>query len=441
MGGAKDACGYFAELGMTMPAHYNPAEFLVDLVSVDTSSEEKERESWKRIEMLYQNWQRESKKRKVGVGTDGDLKLKANAKANANGEEEVESGKVNKKESRAGLQEQGHSKRSARRGKKAGLWMQFSQLIRRSFLQTRREGYVHLTRAVGTTILALAFGSCHFKLGKGQKGIKRRAAVMMQVCINSSMMSTIKTLNSFPKERVVVRKELSKTRRDGSKLYGIGPYFLSKLLIEAPIDAFFPVLFGSLVGPLSGLNPKMRFPFLGTLALQGVSASALGMSVGALASSTETALAIGPVIMVLSIMLGDSGGMFAEVPKVLQPAAKFSLIKWGFDGCMGSEFRGLTFECDDYHAVVVGQEGAGADRSRSLSKYEKQISELMCIRTGEKVLQDMHLKDGCVKRAALAQSNLILYNLLITYILLNMKDKRAAQTFSTSKPPIPYCNS
>jgi hypothetical protein len=283
---------------------------------------------------------------------------------------------------------------------------------------------------VGTTILALAFGSCHFKLGKGQKGIKRRAAVMMQVCINSSMMSTIKTLNSFPKERVVVRKELSKTRKDGSKLYGIGPYFLSKLLIEAPIDAFFPVLFGSLVGPLSGLNPKTRLHFLGTLALQGVSASALGMSVGALASSTETALAIGPVIMVLSIMLGDSGGMFAEVPNFLKPAAKFSLIKWGFDGCMGSEFSGLTFECD-HEDVTFG-------KVNSLSKVERQISELMCVRTGEKVLQEMHLAQGCVKTAALAQTNLILYNLAITYFLLNMKDKRAAQTFATSQPPIPY---
>ena len=75
------------------------------------------------------------------------------------------------------------------------------------------------------------------------------------------------------------------------------------------------------------MNPRNRLAFLGTLALQGVSASAVGMSVGALAPSTEAALAVGPVVMVLSIMLGDSGGMFAEVPKFLKPAAKFSLIK------------------------------------------------------------------------------------------------------------------
>ena len=70
-------------------------------------------------------------------------------------------------------------------------------------------------------------------------------------------------------------------------MLGIGPYFLAKLLVEAPVDAFFPVLFGLIVGPLSGLNPKTRMSFLGTLALQGLSASAVGMSVGALAPNTE----------------------------------------------------------------------------------------------------------------------------------------------------------
>ena len=128
--------------------------------------------------------------------------------------------------------------------------MQFFNLLGRALKQTRREVQVHATRAVGTVILALAFGAT-YRVGNGQKSIKRRAAVMFQVCINSAMMSTIKTLNSFPRERAVVRKEIGST----SKLYGVGPYFLAKMLVEGPVDACFPVLFGSIVGRLSGAYP------------------------------------------------------------------------------------------------------------------------------------------------------------------------------------------
>ena len=416
LGGAKEAVGYFAKLGYKCPENYNPAEFLVDLVSVDTTSERSEKESWKKIKMLYRVWLKESRN-----------KFLPSAAAQPGA---VEGSKGKGKNTVA------HKAR--RRGRRVGLFSQFSQLVKRAFTQTRREGYIHLTRAVGTTVLALAFGSCHFKLGLGQKGIKRRGAVMMQVCINSAMMATIKTLNSFPKERTVVRKELSKTRKDGSKLYGIGPYFVSKLLIEAPIDAFFPVLFGSIVGPLSGLNGKMRLPFLGTLALQGISASAVGMSVGALAPNTETALAIGPIVMVLSIMLGDSGGMFAEVPDFLKPAARFSLIKWGFDGCMGSEFTGLDFTCDDLGEMMPKEQASGSKVSLRNRKYEKEVAERVCIRSGAKVLESMNLGKDCVKTAALMQTKLISMNLLITFLLLQFSSNAPLQFSNLDEPPICY---
>ena len=93
-------------------------------------------------------------------------------------------------------------------------------------------------------------------------------------------------------------------RRRGG--YGAGPYFLAKLLVETPIDVVFPVVFGAVMGPLVGLNRAGRRGwFLTTLALQAAAASALGLSIGALSPTAETALAIGPCVMVLSIMLGD----------------------------------------------------------------------------------------------------------------------------------------
>ena len=103
-------------------------------------------------------------------------------------------------------------------------------------------------------------------------------------------------------------REMSR-RRGG---YRTGPYFFSKLLVETPVDMLFPVVFGAVMGPMVGLRRQGRGWFLGTLALQSAAASCLGLSVGALSPSAEMALAIGPCIMVLSIMLGDETGPFVD---------------------------------------------------------------------------------------------------------------------------------
>ena len=69
--------------------------------------------------------------------------------------------------------------------------------------------------------------------------------------INAAMSSLVKTLNVFPKERVIVSRERAK----GS--YDAAPYFLAKLTAESPIGALFPLLFGAIVYPATGLHPKL----------------------------------------------------------------------------------------------------------------------------------------------------------------------------------------
>ena len=65
------------------------------------------------------------------------------------------------------------------------------------------------------------------------------------------MSSLVKCLNVFPKERMIVQRERSKSS------YGVAPYFLSKLAAESPIGAAFPLLFASIVYPAARLHPKL----------------------------------------------------------------------------------------------------------------------------------------------------------------------------------------
>ena len=75
---------------------------------------------------------------------------------------------------------------------------------------------------------------------------------MLQVgAINAAMSSLVKCLNVFPKERLIVQRERSKSS------YGVAPYFFAKLAAESPIGAAFPLLFASIVYPTSRLHPKL----------------------------------------------------------------------------------------------------------------------------------------------------------------------------------------
>jgi hypothetical protein len=69
--------------------------------------------------------------------------------------------------------------------------------------------------------------------------------------INAAMASLVKTLNVFPKERMLVQRERAK----GS--YAVAPYFVSKLAAESPIGALFPLLFAAIVYPSARLHPKL----------------------------------------------------------------------------------------------------------------------------------------------------------------------------------------
>lgn len=72
-----------------------------------------------------------------------------------------------------------------------------------------------------------------------------RQLPFLQLCITTSMMSIVKTLNSFPRERVTVCREMARGQGRGG--YGAGAYLLSKMLVETPVDALFPALFGATV--------------------------------------------------------------------------------------------------------------------------------------------------------------------------------------------------
>ena len=388
-GPANAVLAHFQSTGHTCPTHYNPAEFLIDLVAINCDGGgDDEAIDAARVDSICEEW--------------------AKTAANKSHAKVPPTGKQSERVNDTGLT----------RSNGVGPLRQFKLLLGRAWRQTRREAWVRVTQLVSSCALAAAFGGCNFKIGNGPKSVKRRAAVLMQACINTSMLAVCRSLNGFPRERATVAREMGR-KRGG---YSAGPYFFSKLLVETPVDMIIPVVFGAVMGPMVGLRKEGRGWFLSTLALQTAAASTLGTSVGALSPSAETALAIGPCVMVLSIMLGDETGAFAEVPESLAPLANASLIKWAFRGCLCSEFEGLRFDPlgDDSKTKVLKSAAKGA-KGLIVARAKKKMDG-PCPRTGEDVLEDMGLPlRGGARLAAKAQCNVVLANAALTYLVLRFR--------------------
>lgn len=157
--------------------------------------------------------------------------------------------------------------------------------------------------------------------------------------------------------------------------------------------------------PLSGLQRTARkfATFLGISALNSVASSALGLLVGALAPSTDAALALFPPIIVLMIIFNGANISDESTPKLIKWLPKLSLVRWGFEGLAVNEFKGLTFQ--------AAHRQRGPPRARF---------------TGDDALDRLSFGQSTVKRAVKAQAAVLGACYLQTYrVLRNTKPRYA----------------
>ena len=135
------------------------------------------------------------------------------------------------------------------------------------------------------------------------------------------------------------------TSERSKRIYGVAPYFFSKLVAEVPLAVGLSGLFGGLLYPMVGFQRKARkfLNFLAISTLQSFTATALGMLVGAAAPSSDAALAMFPPLVVLMVIFNGFNISDKSTPRLLKWVPKVSLIRWGFEGLAINEFRGLSF--------------------------------------------------------------------------------------------------
>eukprot|EP00249_Psilotum_nudum_P023396 c28857_g1_i1 orf=512-2548(+) len=362
-GPAQDhVLSYFAELGHECPEHVNPAEFFADLISIDYSSSDSESDTRKRLEALVKSFLKR-------------MEIDDVSRTIVTAERTKYAFAYNKTRCLLGSPTN-----------KSGWWRQFFLLLKRTWMQTTRDGPTNKVRLNMSVTSAIIFGSIFWRMGLLQTSIQDRMGLLQVAAINTAMAALTKTLNVFPKERQIVNREYAK----GS--YALGPYLLAKLIAETPVGASFPLIFGAILYPMACLHPRLeRFSkFSAIVTVESFAASAMGLMVGAMVPTQEAAMALGPSLMTVFIVFGGYYVNSENTPAIFRWLPRISLIRWAFQALCLNEFRGLKFE---HH-----------------NSYDLQ--------TGEQVLEKMSFGNSTVKGALAQEGQILLFLYCMTYVLL-----------------------
>ena len=302
---------YFARLGHPIPPNTNPAEHLIDLVSVDQSDGAETRAADEaRVSRLVQMWAEHEAELMARRRPRGDSRHQGmGSKADKAAEEDFEqSSSVD-----------GGDIDGDRRRRRPRFLMRLGLLARRSWRQNVRDGWVNGLRLAASAGLALLFGEIFGSVGAPTaSSVAERIALLSYASINMAMMALMKTLDLFGRERGVIQRER------GRGQYSETEYVLAKLLTELPIDAAFAAGFGALLHRRCGLRLPMA-SLVGTLALTAASCAGLGLAIGAVAPSADAALALGIPAMILFMVVGvinPSGEANTKPPSTSSAASR-----------------------------------------------------------------------------------------------------------------------
>lgn len=96
--------------------------------------------------------------------------------------------------------------------------------------------------------------------------------------------------------------------------------------------------------------------FAGSNILEALGSTAMGMAVGALAPSTETALVLGPALTLIFVVFGGLYTNQSDVPRYLRWVPACSGIKNGYDTLCKNEFNGLELENEGPGSFLAGED-------------------------------------------------------------------------------------
>jgi ABC-type multidrug transport system ATPase subunit len=349
IGDSQLAVDYFASMSFNCPALTNPADFFMDITSMDRRSEKAEKNSRDRLRLFASKCD----EKQLGENAVRSALAKASIKSttffdsssdnNNNQLTTTTSSSATTTKVGNGIDTTTNEKREDEyQGRGANWFQQFALLMDRSMREQKRNVIGIFVPIIIDMIYALILSALYRDLGYDQQGVQDRIGCLFFICLNVAYTSALPAINLFAGEKSVIGRERS------SGAYTCSAYYISKYIAELPKllpRLFFCALVYNVVGFREGA--AQFWTFVAIIITEALAAQALGILMAA-ALPVGGALALGPAFITVFTLFG---GIYLNVDSIPQGAGwirYIDFIYYAFSALTVNEFGGdVHFTCGE----------------------------------------------------------------------------------------------
>mmetsp|Transcript_4705 Transcript_4705/g.9502 ORF Transcript_4705/g.9502 Transcript_4705/m.9502 type:complete len:654 (+) Transcript_4705:93-2054(+) len=315
-GPAQRVSAYLDSLGLKCPATFNPADYMMQVITFDGSNPEGAEKVRKK---LKDNW------KLVETTQEGSAKSSANSR-------------------RLFCRERSQYTTSVGR--------QYVALCRRSFKQRRGET-AQLINLIQHISLAFIVSSLWFQISDTEASLPDRLGVFFFTTAFWGFTPMFAAIFSYPLERSVLQKDLA------SSAYRLACYSLAKATVEVPVEIFYPTLYWIIVYFMVGLNGQIDRFFISTvvLTIHVLASQSIGGFIAVLVNDLKIAQVVATLSMLGSLLFGGFYVTTNRVPAPLRPLKWISPVQYAYSALVINDISGHNFTCDAEYPTVYSQGG------------------------------------------------------------------------------------
>jgi ABC-type multidrug transport system ATPase subunit len=367
-GPTQSALDHMESLGYPCPMYQNPANFFIDMISVDFKKQNEsdsvegtnkesvdeislEDPSQKRVTFLINAWEEKkvAELKRRGLYTSNSIaKSHHPATTPATTDGPMAALTVD------------HSANN--------LWLAEVWILLSRYMIDSSRNMLLFSATIGQQIaMIILIGFTFFQLPLTQEGIQSRIGVLFLTVINNIIMILQPIVLTFPLEKPIIKKERWSSCYRNSSLY------IAKVMSTFPLRLAVTLLYGLSSYYIIGLNPAADRFFIFQIILIDLvfNSQAIGLAVSASVSTVEAGQVFGPLIfLVLLIYAGNFAG--TTIPAVLAWIKYIASARYAYMSFSQNEFNGLTFLCSDGQPPVndVCQGGGYATGEQVLEAFD-----------------------------------------------------------------------
>ncbi|GKT64117.1 ABC transporter [Colletotrichum tofieldiae] len=364
-GSAKDMLAYFQRQGFDCPTHSNPADFALDLITIDLQHETREAESREKVRKLVEAWRIEAETAPYGKtgektgtgrlsGIDEEDPRTQQAESTPKAQDAITRASADRpafpgprksfnKASLATPAELGALVR-----KRASFFTAFPLLLHRGLINFRRQPPLLLARIMQVVGLGIILALFFSPLKNDYYSVQNRMGFVQEIGA-FYFVGMLQNVAVYPAERDVFYRE------DDDGVYSVEAFLAAYSVLELPFEIISCLIFGVLADLAVGFPRTATMYFVCVFSCFGV--VSCGESVGIMFNTlfNHTGFAVNLTSVIMSVANTMAGILSIDMPQLFKIFNYLSPIRYATRAMAPYSLESVTFTCNDGQRLPDGR--------------------------------------------------------------------------------------